>query len=542
MSTRDEDFFQCIKAALLEVWGKRSPRQSAHDPVDFFHRASLAELFDILDAPLAHIDPLEAPLEQRCELGTPLNRKEFRLGMNFFKDLFREDSGSRTILDDIPEPIPLKPPDHFFGQVAGAWGNRADLGGVAEEGLEKGGRHCEKGFSSKGKMLYHAMRCPIGEPPATVQAMSPSDSHPPDLQSGKIKPRAAAPRSSVIALSSTGDRQVEAGYLREKGPRQRLPAWAMSTLLHTLVMLSLVFWLDGRRDGQGDGPERAVGIAVAHRLADRTEYEEVTAAKESSSGETDTEQLAPALAAAAAPPALVRPIDLSGLLAEATETPVASSSAANSGAIEAGGAAGNGATRVGEGGGPEATTMFFGVSGSGRKFVYVFDRSDSMNANDGAPLRSAKREILRSLGNLRDAQSFQIIFYNHRASFFQPAGQSFWLLSASDSMKRRAETFVRAIDAFGGTEHFDALKMAIKLEPDVIFFLTDARIPRLNRRQLDEIRGRCQRGGTTIHAIEFGNDLAAPSDSFLQVLAAENGGEYRYLNVDALANEPAAQE
>ena len=38
----------------------------------------------------------------------------------------------------------------------------------------------------------------------------------------------------------------------------------------------------------------------------------------------------------------------------------------------------------------EATTMVFGVSGSGSRFVYVFDRSDSMNGFGGKPLEGCQ--------------------------------------------------------------------------------------------------------------------------------------------------------
>ena len=99
--------------------------------------------------------------------------------------------------------------------------------------------------------------------------------------------------------------------------------------------------------------------------------------------------------------------------------------------------------------------------------------------------------------------------------------------------------------AFGATEHDSALKLALRMAPDVIFFLTDARIPRLSGSQLSEIQRRAERSGTTIHTIEFGNDAVEPLDSFLRDLARENGGQYRYLNVHSLnparAN-PAAGE
>ena len=98
----------------------------------------------------------------------------------------------------------------------------------------------------------------------------------------------------------------------------------------------------------------------------------------------------------------------------------------------------------------------------------------------------------------------------------------------------RAENYVRSISAFGGTQHLGALKMALRMGPDVIFFLTDARIPRLSTSELREIRNRALRSGTTIHAIEFGPVSVPPRDSFLRDLAMQNNGEYRYVNVRGL--------
>lgn len=313
----------------------------------------------------------------------------------------------------------------------------------------------------------------------------------------------------------------------------------MSMLMHVILVLMLFFWANSARQGSGEEAGRSVGIAVAHRLTDRTEYQEITpeAATESTQSGENSNSANNATAVAAAPPALARPVDLAGFLAEATAIPSPESSAGKTNALEATSGGGGGISGLGAGGAP-VTTMFFGVSGSGRRFAYVFDRSDSMGNSDSRPLRAAKSEIIRSLRLLGPDQSFQIIFYNNRPNYFEPSGQSFWLLPADDAMKRRAEQFVRAIGAEGGTEHFDALKMALRLEPDVIFFLTDARIPQLRRNQLDEIRNRCVRAGTTIHAIEFGVDVVAPEVSFLRTLAAENQGEYRYIDVQTLQVRP----
>ena len=101
-------------------------------------------------------------------------------------------------------------------------------------------------------------------------------------------------------------------------------------------------------------------------------------------------------------------------------------------------------------------------------------------------------------------------------------------------MLRRAESYVDAIKAFGGTEHYEALRMALRMGPDVVFFLTDARVPRLSAVQLANVKQLADRAGTTIHSIEFGTESAASPDSFLRQLAADNRGEYRYISVDQL--------
>lgn len=318
-------------------------------------------------------------------------------------------------------------------------------------------------------------------------------------------------------------------YPTDHRPGGKVPAWAVSMLLHVVLIIALALWMDRRPSGQGNQPDRAVGVAVAHRMADRTVYETVEADNSDTESDSNDSASAAAAAAASTAPSAAQPIDVDGLLAAITDTPMPDSGQGSGSALEAGDGAGAGPMTDGDGGGPKASTMFFGASGSGRRFAYVFDRSDSMN---GKPLNAVKSELMRSMDLLGDGQSFQVIFYNNRPSYFEADG--FTMLPASDSMKSRVKKFVRNIDAFGGTEHYDALRMALNLRPDVIFFLTDANIPQLNTRELDEIRNRCVEAGATIHAIEFGQEPLAPKKTFLRQLAQDNRGEYRYLNVQTL--------
>lgn len=179
--------------------------------------------------------------------------------------------------------------------------------------------------------------------------------------------------------------------------------------------------------------------------------------------------------------------------------------------------------------GGKARTSFFGVVSEGYKFVYVFDRSASMGGSGRNSLRVVKAELSRSLKNLDTIHQFQIIFYNERAVIFNPTGVSGRLAFGTERNKDRAIRFVDSIAAAGGTDHEAALKLAIRLRPDVIFFLTDADDPELSASQLAKIRHMAS--GIIINAIEFGRGPKPAGASYLAELARQNGGGYAYVDV-----------
>jgi hypothetical protein len=324
---------------------------------------------------------------------------------------------------------------------------------------------------------------------------------------------------------------------------RQLPAFIASLLVHLCLLVSLGLWWVVPQQGTGDEPDRDIGIAIVHRQKDHTRYVD---AAELANEVSQKSQAAgdPSDSPLAAPPSdLAPPLDLAGLLQsmQSTPSPVASSGLAGDVAV-------SGAAIGGDGGSDtqtklnETTTMVFGVSGSGSRFVYVFDRSDSMNSASGRPLRAAKRELIRSLKSLGERQQFQVIFYNDKPTPFQLSGVPLQLYRGELDTIQRAVSYVDSVAAFGGTEHDSALKLALRMSPDVIFFLTDARIPRLSGSELFEIQRRADSIGTTIHAIEFGTDPAAPSVSFLRELASMNGGQYQYVNTHRLDSSAAGDE
>lgn len=179
-------------------------------------------------------------------------------------------------------------------------------------------------------------------------------------------------------------------------------------------------------------------------------------------------------------------------------------------------------------------TSLFGVESQGNNFAYVIDRSGSMGDPDSKPLRAAKAELLRSLEALGDLQQFQIIFYNERPVLMQLAAQPGRLVLATPENKLLARDHLDRITAGGGTGHEEALTAALRLHPDVLYFLTDADEPPLTGEQLAKIR-RLNDALTKIHTIEFGRGPKQSSPgNFIEQLAKENGGEYRYVDVEGI--------
>jgi hypothetical protein len=183
--------------------------------------------------------------------------------------------------------------------------------------------------------------------------------------------------------------------------------------------------------------------------------------------------------------------------------------------------------------GGKAHTRMFGVQAEGYKFVYVIDRSGSMGGSSSTALKAAKAELLASLNDLEQTHQFQIVFYNEKPTIFNPTGDPHRALFATERNRAEAERFIDSITPFDGTRHDDALLLALRLHPDVIFWLTDADEPKLSQADLARINRLA--AGITIHAIEFGSGPQPEADNFLVQIAQQNGGTHQYVDI---AKEP----
>ncbi len=70
---------------------------------------------------------------------------------------------------------------------------------------------------------------------------------------------------------------------------------------------------------------------------------------------------------------------------------------------------GSGGSKLGGSGAmPQARTSVFGIEGTGSRFVYIFDRSSSMNGYGGLPMANAKKRIDQEPSELRQSTSVSI--------------------------------------------------------------------------------------------------------------------------------------
>lgn len=305
-----------------------------------------------------------------------------------------------------------------------------------------------------------------------------------------------------------------------------VPAWILSALFHFFLVVLLAFVIREEPKGVRDEPERTGGIILVKNSPTKTEYfteEDIQeSAEQANAGNASAlEQALPKLNELneSLPGFLPSDDDFGKIGAELGGNILGAETFLDG--ISKG---------IKEGVSKDVTTEVFGVQGTGTKFVYVFDRSGSMDQYGGKPLRAAKSQLLSSLNSLGPDQMFQIVFYNDFPRALTPRGGKPKLLFATEANKRDAKRFVSGISGSGGTHHLSALKMAVDFGPDVLFFLTDADDPLKNEKELDTI-DRWNRNAATINSIEFGTASSGDRNNFLVKLARRNGGQYVFKNV-----------
>jgi hypothetical protein len=330
-------------------------------------------------------------------------------------------------------------------------------------------------------------------------------------------PRAAA---AFAALTAPGGNAPPA---RAPGlrPRRWVIALALSLAIHSGLLL--LFWISS---SGSVGAGRSPGIVDTRVAAAGPEVDFVITLPDEAPRPRTTVASRPTPAPATPPPvSIVPPIApaaraSSNARLTSREKDIPSNGPPGARNRSPDGLGGNG----GNGGGPEGSSpdnSFFQIPVRGQRLVFVIDRSASMGL-DGA-FTAARRELLACLDRLAPEAWFQVIAYNRTAETLRVAGQSGLLLASTERIQQ-ARRLIEALQAEGGTDHLAALKRALLLRPDAIFFLTDA--DDLTEAQVREVT-RFNRGRTAISTVELSRSPLERAPHPLQLLATQNRGMYR---------------
>ncbi len=168
---------------------------------------------------------------------------------------------------------------------------------------------------------------------------------------------------------------------------------------------------------------------------------------------------------------------------------------------------------------------FFGSYASGNRFVYVVDSSRSMLDEDR--WKYACNALMDSLNGLRPDQEFFVVCFDAETTllFNTPLSKAAFI-KPDDKVLQRVKRWMRGRGSKLGkaTMPAEALTVALRLNPDAIFLLSDGEIQDNSIQMLREINGfSSQYRQIPIHTIHL---FSAQGRQTLELLARENGGSF----------------
>jgi hypothetical protein len=183
-------------------------------------------------------------------------------------------------------------------------------------------------------------------------------------------------------------------------------------------------------------------------------------------------------------------------------------------------------------GGLQAAAAFFGARSRGDEFVFVVDNSNSMTRGR---FETALIELMRTVNAMSPSQRFYVIFFSDTAyRMFHPEPAT-GLIPATDSNKRRLQSWLGTVQLCLRTDGEEAMQAALALSPDVIYILGDGAFTDKTTQKLTAPHNR----RIPIHTLGMEVDPAGARQ--LQAIAEANGGTYRLVGASPAARMLAAQ-
>jgi hypothetical protein len=174
-------------------------------------------------------------------------------------------------------------------------------------------------------------------------------------------------------------------------------------------------------------------------------------------------------------------------------------------------------------------TSFADIIDGGTRFVYLIDTSGSMSNN--GRLGKAMIQLMSSLRMLKPHQEFQVIFYGDRPTTMILKGGKKRIYQANLRNIDNAEDELSNVPLGGGTDHLLALEAALKLDPEVVYFLTDGQDASHTNGDLESLLSQ-NKSNARIHVIEFAAGASETRGiTWLHRLANQTRGQYRRLQM-----------
>jgi hypothetical protein len=180
-------------------------------------------------------------------------------------------------------------------------------------------------------------------------------------------------------------------------------------------------------------------------------------------------------------------------------------------------------------------------SSNAESIVYVVDATGSMLTT----MPIVKRELLASIERLTPVQRFQVVFFRGDAALaaphpdLDPDARAVQMLRATTANKRLVAQWIEQLTTSGRATPIHALRMALVLQPDVVFLLSsgdntardtggadhETRAILAELESLNPVDPRSQRRRIPIKVIHF---LSPDESGLLQAIADTHGGTDGY--------------
>lgn len=168
---------------------------------------------------------------------------------------------------------------------------------------------------------------------------------------------------------------------------------------------------------------------------------------------------------------------------------------------------------------------YFGISTTGKEIIYVVDNSNSMS---GGRFNAAADELLTSVKNLRDDQSYYVVLFSDTAYPLGYPDPVKGMQKPTEQNIKDLEYWLENVELCLKTNAAPAVMASLGTKPDTIYLLTDGAFTDDTMKQLGAVKSSKAR----IHTIGL-NISKGKAVQDLKTIAEKFGGEYREVNLNA---------